>query len=84
MGKSESLSLKIMYADNGVIIYDGGTLELKVIPFGEKEDKTEIYKKIGEAIYEEWRMMEEELSVFTAGVEIKVSFKPIEKDVIRV
>lgn len=73
-----------MYADNGVIIYDRGTLELKVIPFGEKEDKTEIYKKIGEAIYEEWSAMEEEFSVFTAGVEIKVSFKPIEKDVIRV
>lgn len=84
MGKEKTLSLKIMYADNGVIIYDRGTLELKVIPLGEKEDKTEIYKKIGEAIYEEWSAMEEEFSVVTAGVEIKVSFKPIEKDVIRV
>lgn len=84
MGKGNSLSLKIMYADNGVIIYDRGTFELEVIPFGEKEDKTEIYKKIGEAIYEEWSAMEEEFSVVTAGVEIKVSFKPIEKDVIRV
>lgn len=84
MKKGESLSLKILSADNGVIIYDRGTLELEVIPFGEKEDKTEIYKKIGEAIYEEWSAMEEEFSVVTAGVEIKVSFKPIEKDVIRV
>lgn len=84
MEKGKPLRLKILSADNGVIIYDRGAYDLNVIPFGEKEKKTEIYKKIGEAIYEEWSAMEEELSVFTAGVEIKVSFKPIEKDVIRV
>lgn len=84
MGKEKRMELTIWDADNGVIFFDKELPELIVIPFGKDNEKSEIYKKIGEAIYEEWKAMEADLPDFAFGVEIKVSFKPIEKDVIRV
>ena len=40
------------------------------------------YKKIGEAIYEEWKTIENRREKMAYGVEIKVHFKAIEKDVL--
>ena len=74
--------LKIWSAENGVILLDKEMFTVNVIPFGEKEDCSEIYKKIGEAIYEEWKTIESRRENIAYGVEIKVSFKAIEKDVL--
>lgn len=74
--------LKILSDENGVILLDKEMFTVNVIPFGEKGDCSEIYKKIGEAIYEEWKVIEGRRENIAFGVEIKVSFKAIEKDVL--
>lgn len=74
--------LKILDAENGVILLDKEMFSVNVIPFGENNSREDIYKKIGEAIYEEWKAIEERRETTAFGVEIKVTFKAIEKDVL--
>lgn len=74
--------IKILETDNGVVFIDKEIRCSKVVPFGEKEDRTQIYQEIGKAIYEEWKARDEKASELTFGVKINVRFTPITKDVL--
>lgn len=74
--------IKILDTDNGVVFIDKGVHSVEVVPFGENEDRTQIYQVLGEAIYEEWKARNEKAGELTFGVRINVSFTPIKKDVL--
>ena len=85
MGKEKDvLRLKVLDADNGVVIVDRSVLSVEVIPYGEGggEVREAIHKAVGMAIYEEWMEMKKKDFYETFGVEIEVRFKPIKKDVL--
>lgn len=73
--------VKVLQADNGVVILDNGACSVKVVKYGEGLDESEIFKEIGRVIYGEWLAAEEEQKEGSFGVEIGVEFQPIRKDV---
>ena len=74
--------MKVLQADNGVVIADHGACSVDVVKYGDGLDKSEIFKEIGRAIYGEWLAADEEQKEGSFGVEIRAEFRPIKKDVI--
>lgn len=73
---------RVLLADNGMVVADHGSCSVAVVKYGEGLDKSEIFKEIGRAIYEEWLAADEEQKEGSFGVELRVEFRPIKKDVI--
>lgn len=74
--------VKVLQADNGVVIADHGACSVEVVKYGEGLDQSEIFKAIGMAVYGEWLAADEEQKEGSFGVELRVEFRPIKKDVI--
>lgn len=76
------VKVKVLQADNGVVIADHGACSVEVVKNGDGLDKSEIFKAVGMAIYGEWLAVDEEQKEDCFGVEIRAEFRPIRKDVL--